>query len=66
MSRSRNHNFKNISFKFKDKKLIVATHNSGKLREIKELLSNVNLDIFSFPCCCSYNNMQMHLILHKL
>ena len=47
MKRSINHNFKNISSKFKDKKLIVATHNSGKLREIKELLSNLNLDIYS-------------------
>ena len=41
MKRSINHNFKNISSKFKDKKLIVATHNSGKLREIKELFSNL-------------------------
>ena len=47
MKRSINHNFKNISSKFKDKKLIVATHNSGKLKEIKELLSNLNLDIYS-------------------
>ena len=47
MKRSINHNFKNISSKFKDKKLIVATHNSGKLREIRELLSNLNLDVFS-------------------
>ena len=47
MKLSRNHSFRNISSKFKDKKLIVATHNSGKLKEIKELLSNLNLDIYS-------------------
>ena len=47
MTHSINHSFKNISSKFKDKKLIVATHNSGKLKEIKELLSNLNLDIYS-------------------
>ena len=47
MTRNVNHSFKNISSKFKDKKLIVATHNSGKLKEIKELLSNLNLDIYS-------------------
>ena len=47
MTRSRNPSFKNISSRFKDKKLIVATHNSGKLREIKELLVNLNLDIYS-------------------
>ena len=47
MRRNINYNFKNISSKFKDKKLIVATHNSGKLREIKNLLSNLNLEIYS-------------------
>tara|TARA_X000000950_G_scaffold271389_1_gene352414 strand:+ start:166 stop:813 length:648 start_codon:yes stop_codon:yes gene_type:complete len=47
MKLSRNHSFRNISSKFKDKKLIVATHNSGKLREIRELLRNLNLDIYS-------------------
>ena len=47
MTHSINYSFKNISSKFKDKKLIVATHNSGKLREIRELLSNLNLDVFS-------------------
>ena len=47
MTCSSHSSFKNISSKFKDKKLIVATHNSGKLREIKELLSNLNLDIYS-------------------
>ena len=47
MTRNINYSFKDISSKFKDKKLIVATHNSGKLREIKELLSNLNLDIYS-------------------
>ena len=45
MTCSSHPSFKNISSKFKDKKLIVATHNSGKLREIKDLLSNINLDI---------------------
>ena len=33
--------------KFKENKLIVATHNSGKLLEIKNLLQNVNVDIYS-------------------
>ena len=47
MTYSSHHNLKNISSRFKDKKLIVATHNSGKLREIKELLSALNLDIYS-------------------
>ena len=47
MTHSTNNNFRNISSKFKDKKLIVATHNSGKLKEIKSLLSNLNLDIYS-------------------
>ncbi len=47
MTNNRNHSFKNISSKFKDRKLIVATHNSGKLKEIKELFSNQNLDIYS-------------------
>ena len=47
MTRNINHSFKNISSKFKDEKLIVATHNYGKLREIKELLSNLSLNIFS-------------------
>ena len=47
MTSSINHSFKKISSKFKDKKLIVATHNSGKLREIKKLLSNLNLEIYS-------------------
>ena len=47
MTHSINHSFKKISSKFKDKKLIVATHNSGKLREIKELLNNLNLEIYS-------------------
>ena len=40
-------NFKKISSRFKDNKLIVATHNIGKLREIKELLSNIGLNIYS-------------------
>ena len=47
MTSSINHSFKKISSKFKDNKLIVATHNSGKLREIKKLLSNLNLEIYS-------------------
>ena len=33
--------------KFKENKLIVATHNSGKLLEIKKLLQNVGVDIYS-------------------
>ena len=33
--------------KFKENKLIVATHNSGKLLEIKNLLQNVGVDIYS-------------------
>ena len=33
--------------KFKENKLIVATHNSGKLIEIKNLLKNVDVDIYS-------------------
>ena len=47
MTNIKNHSFKDISSRFKDRKLIVATHNSGKLREIKELLGNLNLDIYS-------------------
>ena len=47
MTCSSHPSFKNISSKFKDRKLIVATHNSGKLREIKKLLSNLNLEIYS-------------------
>ena len=38
---------KNFLNKFKENKLIVATHNSGKLSEIKNLLKNVDLDIYS-------------------
>ena len=33
--------------KFKENKLIVATHNSGKLLEIKNLLQDVDVDIYS-------------------
>ena len=40
-------NFKKISSKFKDKKLVVATHNIGKLKEIKDLLRNLDLNIYS-------------------
>ena len=47
MTISKDLNFDDISSKFRDKKLIVATHNSGKLREIKELLDNLNLNIYS-------------------
>ena len=47
MTFSSHPSFKNISSKFKDRKLIVATHNLGKLREIKGLLSNLNLNIYS-------------------
>ena len=39
--------FKKISSKFKDKKLVVATHNIGKLKEIKDLLGNLDLNIYS-------------------
>ena len=33
--------------KFREKKLVVATHNNGKLNEIKELLKNINCKVYS-------------------
>ena len=33
--------------KFKEKKLVVATHNNGKLNEIKDLLKNINCKVYS-------------------
>ena len=33
--------------KFKEKKLVVATHNNGKLNEIKDLLKDINCEIYS-------------------
>ena len=33
--------------KFKEKKLVVATHNNGKLNEIKNLLKDIEVEIFS-------------------
>ncbi len=32
---------------FKDKKIVIASHNKGKIKEIKELLEPLNIDIFS-------------------
>ena len=33
--------------KFKEKKLVVATHNNGKLTEIKNLLKDIEVEVFS-------------------
>ena len=33
--------------KFKEKKIIVATHNKGKLIEIRELLKDIDVEVFS-------------------
>ena len=35
------------SRKFKDKKLVIASHNTGKIKEIKVLLEPLNIDIIS-------------------
>ena len=32
---------------FKDKKLVIASHNKGKIIEIKDLLTPLNIDILS-------------------
>ena len=32
---------------FKDKKLVIASHNKGKITEIKDLLKPLNIDILS-------------------
>ena len=47
MTLDKTSNFKKISSRFKDNKLVVATHNIGKLKEIKELLRNVDINIYS-------------------
>ena len=47
MTLDKTSNFKKISSRFKDNKLVVATHNIGKLKEIKELLRNVDVNIYS-------------------
>ena len=36
-----------INLKFKEKKLVVATHNNGKLNEIKDLLKDINCKVYS-------------------
>ena len=33
--------------KFREKKLVVATHNNGKLNEIKDLLKDINCKVYS-------------------
>ena len=33
--------------KFREKKLVVATHNNGKLNEIKDLLKDFNCKVYS-------------------
>ena len=33
--------------KFNEKKLVVATHNNGKLNEIKDLLKDINCKVYS-------------------
>ena len=47
MTLDKTSNFKKISSKLKDNKLVVATHNIGKLKEITELFRNVEIDIYS-------------------
>ena len=32
---------------FKDKKLVIASHNKGKIIEIKDLLATLNIEILS-------------------
>ena len=32
---------------FKDKKLVIASHNKGKINEIKDLLAPLNIEILS-------------------
>jgi len=39
--------FKNFRRRFEEKNLILATHNSGKLQELKNLLENINVTVFS-------------------
>ena len=39
--------FKNFKRKFEEKKIIIATHNSGKLQELKNLLKNINVSVYS-------------------
>ena len=39
--------FKSLKKKFEEKKLILATHNSGKLQELKILLEKINIKVFS-------------------
>ena len=36
-----------LQFKFREKKLVVATHNNGKLNEIKDLLKDINCKVYS-------------------
>ena len=47
MTLDKTSNFKKISSRFKDNKLVVATHNIGKLKEITELLRNVDVKVYS-------------------
>ena len=43
-----NENLPKISkLKFKEKKLVVATHNHGKLTEIKDLLKDIDCEVYS-------------------
>ena len=39
--------FKNFKRKFEEKKIIIATHNSGKLNELRNLLENINVTVYS-------------------
>ena len=38
---------KNFEKKLEENKLVLATHNSGKLQELKNLLKNINIKVFS-------------------
>ena len=50
--------FKNFRRKFEEKKLILATHNFGKLQELKNLLENINVTVYSSSEICLHPSIE--------
>ena len=47
MKHKSSYEYKNFKRKFEEKNIIIATHNSGKLQELKNLLKNINVSVYS-------------------